>query len=245
MPNEVESSRPDTSVRPEARLLNPIPKVSGIGEEELCSLVRRRAQPGIIILNQEGEALYLNHDAESFLGRLMSKSHVPGPKNGTRSLERNPVKGGNDERFVLPEIIYELSDHFNKMIRLEEGLSGEDLPTVNRICIHEGAVYLLRALLLRQQDVCDQNQNKHIMVLIEKVSKGVRVDQMSETTRLTRREQEVVHLLLEGKTNKEVAVCIRIGEYTVKDHIKRIMKKLDVTTRAGIVAKVLRHHFPS
>lgn len=245
MANKVDSSRVDPSARPEARLLNPIPKVSGIGEEELCSLVRRRAQPGIIILNQEGEVLYLNHDAEYFLGQLVAKSHVLAPKNGARSLERELVGGGDGGHFILPEIIHELSEHFNQMIRLEEGLSGEDLPTVNRICIHEGAVYLLRALLLRQQDIYQKNKNKHIMILIEKVSKGVRVDQISETTRLTRREREVVNLLLEGKTNKEVAVCISIGEYTVKDHIKRIMKKLDVTTRAGIVAKVLRHHFPS
>ncbi|MFQ5779900.1 MAG: response regulator transcription factor, partial [Nitrospiria bacterium] len=75
-----------------------------------------------------------------------------------------------------------------------------------------------------------------------RVSQGVRVGEIDDSRKLTQREQIVVQLLSEGKTNKEIAVYMNIGEYTVKDHMKRIMKKLGVTTRAAIVAKILQRH---
>lgn len=233
--NHFPSQRP---TRPEARLFDRIERIDGIEEEELYSLIRRRAQPGILILNQERTVLYLNHDARCFLEGLMSKSRTSRSKEKKSSVDFN-----QGSKPPLPEIVCQLYDHFGKMIALRLGETEGVIPTVNRICIHEGMVYLLRALLLQAQDLSEAHND--FMILIEKVSQGVRVDQINWTEKLTPRETEVVHLLLEGKTNKEVAVCIDIGEYTVKDHIKRIMKKLEVSTRAGIVAKVLQHHFPA
>lgn len=235
----------------EARLLHRIEKISGIGEEELYSLIRRRAQPGILILNQDGDTLYLNHDAKSFLEGMASKTR-PLRSKTKKEVSDKPKQNGsvisNDRRKndigpPLPEIVYQLYRHSAKIASENDVLTEAELPTVNRICIHDSRVYLLRALFLKPQSESDETI--HFMILIEKVSQGVRVDQIDWTAKLTPRENEVVHLLLEGKTNKEIAVCIDIGEYTVKDHIKRIMKKLAVTTRAGIVAKVLQHHFPT
>ena len=236
--------------RPPARLFKPIQKVVGINEEELYSLIRRRAQPGIIMLSQTGEMLYSNHDARLFLERLSQKSEslkqsdsVGEAQNSEDKKANGRRKGGSCAELPLPEIVYELYDYFARSGILSEDELEEAIPTVNRICIQGGMVYLLRALKLRQHGV--ESDHADIMILVERVSHGVRVDQIGETTNLTPREGEVVQLLLEGKTNKEVAVCIEIGEYTVKDHIKRIMKKLEVTTRAGIVAKVLQSHFPA
>lgn len=201
--------------------------VSEISEEELHQLVRRRAQPGILILNQDGHILYVNHDAKSLLDALTAKSPSSSPDHS-----------------LLPQIVYQLYTQFKETVG-SKGADpiGSSLPTVNRVCIHEGIVFLFRALLLQKQGT--SRDSMHIMVLIEKVSQGVRIDQFVQSTNLTEREQAVVRLLLEGKTNKEVASCMNIGEYTVKDHVKRIMKKLHVTTRAGIVAKILHQHLPS
>lgn len=201
--------------------------VSEFSEEELHQLVRRRAQPGILILNQDGHILYVNQDAKGLLEALTAKSPSPSPNHGP-----------------LPQIVYQLYTQFKENINgIGPDLLGSSMPTVNRVCIHEGVVFLFRALLLQKQGT--SRDSMHIMVLIEKVSQGVRIDQFVQSTNLTEREQAVVRLLLEGKTNKEVASCMDIGEYTVKDHVKRIMKKLNVTTRAGIVAKILHHHLPT
>lgn len=201
--------------------------VSEISEEELHKLVRRRAQPGILILNQDGLILYVNPDAKSLLDALTAKSPSSSPRHS-----------------ALPQIVYQLYVQFKETIAStgEEGTITA-MPTVNRVCIHEGIVFLFRALLLQKQG--GSRDAMHIMILIEKVSQGVRIDQFVQSTDLTKREQAVVRLLLEGKTNKEVASQMDIGEYTVKDHVKRIMKKLNVTTRAGIVAKILHQHLPT
>ncbi len=59
---------------------------------------------------------------------------------------------------------------------------------------------------------------------------------------LTRREQSVTWYLLEGLTNKELANKLRLSEHTVKDHLKRLMKKARVTTRTAVVSRLLSDH---
>ena len=47
---------------------------------------------------------------------------------------------------------------------------------------------------------------------------------------------------LEGLTNKEIANKLSISEHTVKDHLKRLMKKTRVTTRTAVVSRLLSDH---
>ena len=48
---------------------------------------------------------------------------------------------------------------------------------------------------------------------------------------LTDRELEVLHLLAEGLSNKEIARAFVISESTVKTHVSHILEKLQVRTR--------------
>jgi DNA-binding NarL/FixJ family response regulator len=57
---------------------------------------------------------------------------------------------------------------------------------------------------------------------------------------LTAREREVITLLIEGLTQKEIARTLVISSNTVGTHIQRILLKLGVHTRAQAVAKVAR-----
>lgn len=52
----------------------------------------------------------------------------------------------------------------------------------------------------------------------------------------TIREQEVLSLLLQGFTNKEIAQRLRISGYTVRDHVSSLLRKNCVKTRAQLVA---------
>ena len=57
---------------------------------------------------------------------------------------------------------------------------------------------------------------------------------------LTAREQEVLKLVVDGHTNKEIGKELGITEDTVKKHMQSILAKLDVTNRIGAVAKATR-----
>jgi len=54
----------------------------------------------------------------------------------------------------------------------------------------------------------------------------------AETTRLTAREHEIVGLLDQGLSNKEIASRLRIELATVKNHVHNILEKLNVRRRA-------------
>ena len=59
------------------------------------------------------------------------------------------------------------------------------------------------------------------------------------TTRLeelTKRELEVLALMAEGKTDKEIAEALGVAESTAKNHVGSILGKLNVPNRAGAVA---------
>jgi DNA-binding NarL/FixJ family response regulator len=61
-----------------------------------------------------------------------------------------------------------------------------------------------------------------------------------ELHRLTDREWEVLELLSQGLTNKEIAVRLVITTNTVKRHLKSIFEKLDIHTRAAAAVKAVR-----
>lgn len=61
----------------------------------------------------------------------------------------------------------------------------------------------------------------------------------SELSMLTERERQVLDLLAQGLTNKEIAERLFITTNTVKRHLKAIFEKLNVHTRSGAAAKAL------
>jgi DNA-binding CsgD family transcriptional regulator len=62
----------------------------------------------------------------------------------------------------------------------------------------------------------------------------VRLAQLSE------RERQIMVWVAMGKTNPEIGCILHISEFTVKNHMKSIFSKLDVSNRAQAVAKLTR-----
>jgi len=52
---------------------------------------------------------------------------------------------------------------------------------------------------------------------------------------LTRREQQLVHMISRGLTNKEIAAELNLSEQTVKNHIHRMLRKLGASDRLAAV----------
>jgi DNA-binding NarL/FixJ family response regulator len=66
----------------------------------------------------------------------------------------------------------------------------------------------------------------------------------SELEQLTDREREVLDLLSQGLTNKEIAEKLVISTNTVKRHLKAIFGKLDIHTRSAAAAKAVSGGVP-
>ena len=52
----------------------------------------------------------------------------------------------------------------------------------------------------------------------------------------TPREQEVLLLLLEGHTNKDIAQRLGISDYTARDHVSALLRKNEVKNRTQLIA---------
>jgi DNA-binding NarL/FixJ family response regulator len=55
-----------------------------------------------------------------------------------------------------------------------------------------------------------------------------------ESVKMTKRERQVIDLVADGLTNKEVAQRLHLSTYTVKSHIHNILEKLALHTRVQI-----------
>jgi DNA-binding CsgD family transcriptional regulator/MFS family permease len=67
------------------------------------------------------------------------------------------------------------------------------------------------------------------------------VRQIKTLDPLTAREQEVLQLILSGKSNREIAGALFISENTVKTHARSIFSKYDVSSRAELISTLLKN----
>jgi DNA-binding NarL/FixJ family response regulator len=66
-----------------------------------------------------------------------------------------------------------------------------------------------------------------------------------QSERLTKRELQVLQLIAEGKTTKEIAVRLQISVKTVETHRKQIMEKLGIRSVAGLTKFCIREGLTS
>ena len=70
--------------------------------------------------------------------------------------------------------------------------------------------------------------------IVEHAINGSKPSAIVESTRMTKREKQVIALIADGATNKEIAQKIHLSTYTVKSHVHNILEKLALSTRVQI-----------
>src|SRR5258708_610943 len=60
---------------------------------------------------------------------------------------------------------------------------------------------------------------------------------------LTLRQQQLIALVAKGLTNKEIASQLNLSEFTVRNHIHRILKQLDAGSRSEAVEAIRSHGY--
>jgi two-component system, NarL family, nitrate/nitrite response regulator NarL len=68
----------------------------------------------------------------------------------------------------------------------------------------------------------------------------IRLRKQDDTPALTKREQEILHLIAAGKSLPEIAKELFLGLTTVKTHVQHLYEKLGVSDRAAAVASAMR-----
>lgn len=78
--------------------------------------------------------------------------------------------------------------------------------------------------------------------VLERVRQAARQEQAAAFTDLTEQELRVLGLVAEGRTNKEIARTLFLGEGTVRNYVSSILSKLNLTNRAEAAAYAVRHN---
>ena len=78
--------------------------------------------------------------------------------------------------------------------------------------------------------------------VLERVREAARRDEAAAFAELTDQELRVLALIAEGKTNREIARALYLGEGTVRNYVSSILSKLGVTNRAEAAAFAVRHN---
>lgn len=178
---------------------------------DYLDIIKGRSSPGILILDSKSRLVYANDRALGLFPGLR-KSRLPGEVEELCRAVRGPAGKPQDSAACL----------------LVDSVSG--LP------------FSLRAFPIAERR--SVKTPGYVMVLVEKIVDRhlaeLDFDGLGRQYALSKREVEVLGLISKGLSNLDIAGKLFISEYTVKDHIKKILSKMNVPSRSGIIATLLQ-----
>jgi two-component system response regulator DevR len=77
--------------------------------------------------------------------------------------------------------------------------------------------------------------------VFQEVRRAVKEEEASAFAHLSQQEKHVLLLVSEGKTNREIAKALFLGEGTVRNYVSSILSKLGVNNRAEAAAYAVQH----
>ena len=114
-----------------------------------------------------------------------------------------------------------------------------EIVEVNRL--REGLAQALSEALFQQEAAFGQAMTLDALTMeMERPVQAPAARAQSAPSILTPREIEVARLLVDGKTNPDIAAELFISERTVQSHVSNIMAKLGVNSRTAVAAHVVR-----
>jgi len=77
--------------------------------------------------------------------------------------------------------------------------------------------------------------------IVERALNGTPNGNLKQAVRMTKRERQVIELIAEGLTNKEIGHILHLSPYTVKSHVHNILEKMALHTRVQIAIYANTH----
>ncbi|GII52747.1 helix-turn-helix transcriptional regulator [Planotetraspora thailandica] len=115
----------------------------------------------------------------------------------------------------------------------------ESGPAVVRLRGDSGRWFSIHASVLHDR----RKQPGPVSVVIEPATSGQIVPIIVEAYSLTPREREVTECVARGHSTTEIARRLHLSPHTVRDHLKAVFAKVDVSSRGALVAKLFGEHY--
>jgi DNA-binding NarL/FixJ family response regulator len=193
-------------------------------------------------LVREGLASMLNKlsdiHAVAYAGTEAAVAAGPGPCVLLLDLGLGDVESGRvvtallkqlpDTRIVAMDLI-PLSEEILELVNA--GVSG----FVMKDASFDEFVATIRAVAGGEK-VLPPRMTESLFAQIAREARGHKAQDVLEDVRMTPRELQVIELIGEGLSNKEIAQRLNIAAHTVKSHVRNVMEKLALHTRLQIAA---------
>jgi len=189
-------------------------------ERKQSSATPSHQATGVVLFSSSGQLLFMNHEAQLYIRQLQP---LATRENGTCLIPE-------DVHGVVRELI-------SRLMNCDHPKDCEAIQ-VERLCFAADQRLLLRGLCIPDMPLA---RNSRLLIIMEKLNQKLECPDANIQQRyhLTEREQMVIIYLMLGFTNKEIANRLNLSEYTVKEHLKRIMQKTKTTTRTGLLARMI------
>ena len=140
----------------------------------------------------------------------------------------------------LPELMEQLRSRFSSLPTLV--VSGSDDPLVVSLCLGAGARAFVSKLVApdRIVDLVGRTLRGELESPIWLTANGPRNIDALQQVQLTSRQLEVLYLVCQGLTNKQIADELDVNEITVKVHLSGIFKEFSVTSRTQAILAAQR-----
>jgi DNA-binding CsgD family transcriptional regulator len=170
--------------------------------------------PAVVILDKAGEVESITAEARQWLSEL--------------------AQGSSTGMVPVPEPVYTVAGRARAArAGRDAGPACAQVRTATRGWLH------LHATCLDGPDGAGES----VAVVITPAQAADLVPLLALGYRLTHREQEVLGFLARGTTTAEMAQHLGISAHTVRDHIKALLGKVGVRSRAELVARIFAEHY--
>jgi DNA-binding NarL/FixJ family response regulator len=160
---------------------------------------------------------------------ILMDIRLPG-KSGIEACEE--IKSRNPDIQIIMLTSYAEDEMLFSAIKA--GASGYVLKQINS----EGLIHSLEAVA-RGEGSLDPAVTQRVF---QEVRKAVKEEEAASFSSLSQQEKMVLRLVSEGKTNKEIAQNLFLGEGTVRNYVSSILSKLSVSNRAEAAAYAVEHN---
>jgi two-component system, NarL family, nitrate/nitrite response regulator NarL len=199
--------------------------------EALFRLFRKR--PDILVVGQSGQASVTARQVLDSGCDLLIIDSCEVKWLGARTVT------GREEQAAFKAILIGMeSDEEQFITAVRSGVVGYLLKDASA----SDVVAAVRSVF-RGEAVCPPQLCASLFRFVVQTTKKMPLQSAMSRPDLTLRQQQLVGLIAKGLTNKEIASRLNLSEFTVRNHVHRILKQVDAGSRSEAVHTIRAHGF--